>query len=51
MQNQTPYIAEAMQNGQKEQITIYKALHMKVYRYRPHETHQKPGMTSDTSQG
>lgn len=49
MQNQTPYIAEVMKNGKKEQITIYKALHRKVYR--AHETHQKPGMTSDTPQG
>ena len=52
MQNQTPYIAEGqtvMKKGQKEQITIYKALHRKVYR--AHETHKKPGMTSDTPQG
>lgn len=52
MQNQRPYIAEGqtvMKKGQKEQITIYKALHRKVYR--AHETHQKPGMTSDSPQG
>ena len=45
MQNQTPYIAEVMKKGQKEQIsTTQESISSK---WNP----PKPGMTSDTPQG